>query len=338
MTVAELEHFRNLLLDREHNIEGLLDSSCAACGDDIVKAQLLLSQIKDALWRVENHNYGECKVCHGEVELYRLEVQPVREVCLDCITPEEQSQLEYELFLASKIHRALLPHSIDKIEGFDIAVKSLAAHVVGGDYYDFLPSANKETSRIIIADVMGKGLPAGLLMSNVQGAIRILAEDIGSPRDLVSRLNSWLCRNVPITKFVSLACVAIQTGSAKSPEIVCANAGHCPPLILRNNGNIEEIVPTGGVLGVHEDFSYTESTHILNPGETVLLYTDGVTEAENEKGEQFGESKLIEFLQKNQQALPETLIENLLSQVRSFTEKIDLSDDLTVIALRKSNS
>ena len=338
MTVAELERFRNLLLDREQNIKEMLNSSCTVCDDDAAKVQSLLSQIKDALGRVENHTFGECKVCHESVELHRLEVQPVREVCLGCITPEEQSQLENELFLASKIHRALLPQSIGRIDGFDVAVKSLAARIVGGDYYDFLPSGNNGTSRIIIADVMGKGLPAGLLMSNVQGAMRILAEDIGSPRELISRLNRWLCRNVPITKFVSLACVALETRSSRRTEIVCANAGHCPPLIVRSDGGIEPIDPTGGVLGVHEDFSYTESTHALNPGDAVLLYTDGVTEAENEQDEQFGENRLFEFLRKNRKTHPGALIDELFSQVHEFTQKTELSDDLTVIALRKSNS
>lgn len=338
MTVSDLEHFKSLLLDREHNLASWLDSSAPANNEGIDKVRSLLGQIKGALERVENQTYGECNVCKGEVEHHRLEVQPATEVCLDCISKHEQTQLEEELFLASKIHRALLPQSVQKIEGFDVKAMSLAARTVGGDYYDFLPSAKGDSMRLVIADVMGKGLPAGLIMSNLQGALRVLSEEIESPSKLLASLNRWLCHNVQVTNFISLACVSLNHGLGEESRITYSNAGHCPPILLRNNGDIESLEPTGGVLGVHEDFIYEERNLTLAAGDLLLLYTDGVTEAENQQGDMFGEERLTEYVKGRSGHSLEIILDGLLDKVRDFSGRKELGDDFTVIALRKTRS
>ena len=338
MTLSDLEHFRNLLAERSDNISEWLGRHSTASADDVHKAEILLKQIRDALGRVESHNYGTCKVCQGSVELHRLEVQPVTEVCLECISKQEQEQLEYELHLASKIHRALLPQTMNRIEGFNVAVKSMAARFVGGDYFDFLPESDNGVARIVIADVMGKGIPAGLLMSNVQGALRVLAEDIPAPGSLVARLNSWLCRNVPVTKFVSLACVGVESGVRPKSQLSLANAGHCPPILARANGTVELLEPTGGVLGVHEGFEYRECYHELQSDDLLLLYTDGVTDATNADGKMFEEAGLVDFVKANHSKPVEQLLDDLWSTVRAFTDKPELDDDYTVIALRKQKA
>ncbi len=336
MTLSDLEHFRNLLLERQDNVQQWMETGTGLAAGAVEKAQALLIEIKEALKRVDNKSFGECQVCHGEVERHRLEVQPTAHICLECISGAEKTQLEEELYLASKIHRALLPQDIARIDGFEIAVKSLAARSVGGDYYDFFPSNTEEITRVVIADAMGKGLPAGLLMSNIQGALKILSEDIESPSLLITRLNRWLCHNVPVTKFVSLACVAIESGADNRSRIVQTNAGHCPPLLVRSDGSIEKLNPTGGVLGVHEAFEYCEETLYLDRGDLLLLYTDGVTEAENGAGEMFDESRLIEFLKghHSRESLEE-LLTGLHDEVMKFSGHKDLQDDLTVIAVRK---
>lgn len=335
MTISDLEHFKNLLLEREQNLTAWLESAGGSDSDEVRKVQSLVGEIKGALGRVENQSFGTCNVCKGTVELYRLEIQPVTEVCLTCITDKEREQLEEDLFLASKIHRALLPQTIEKLDGFDIAVKSLAARTIGGDYYDFLASSNGSPTRIIIADSMGSGLPAGLLMSNIQGALRILAEDIESPRRLVGRLNKWLCRNIPVTKFISLACVALGNGNDPSSQLVYANAGHCPPLVIKGNGVIEILGPTGGIVGVHEDFDYQEQAFAVSQGDLLILYTDGITEAENFHGEMFGEKRLRKFGLANRHIAPQAIIDKLYDEVRAFAGRPELVDDFTIIALRK---
>ena len=338
MTVSDLENFKSLLLEREHNLASWLDSSASADHGDIDKVRSLLTDIKDALGRVENQTFGECNVCKGEVEHHRLEVQPATEVCLDCISKQEQTQLEEELFLASKIHRALLPQSVEKIEGFEVKAMSLAARTVGGDYYDFLHAAKGDSVRVVIADVMGKGLPAGLLMSNVQGALRILSEEIESPSLLIARLNQWLCHNVPVTKFISLACISLDSHSGQETAITYTNAGHCPPILVRTNGIVEKLEPTGGVLGVHEDFTYEERSLTMAPGDLLLLYTDGVTEAANQQGDMFGEEQLTEYVKSRSGHSLEIILDGLLDKVRNFSGRQELGDDFTVIAIRKMKS
>lgn len=335
MTVADLEHFKKILLQRESSLDSLLKSSDPATEKDTPKVQSLLIEIKEALGRVEDRSFGQCKSCEGEVEYHRLEVQPAAEICLDCISEKEKALLEEELFLASKIHRALLPQSVEKIEGYDIKAMSLSARTVGGDYYDFLPGKGN-LARIIIADAMGKGIPAGLIMSNLQGALRVLSEEIESPSKLLASLNRWLCHNVQVTNFISLACVSLNSGLSMESRITYSNAGHCPPILLRNNGDIESLEPTGGVIGVHEDFAYEEHDLTISPGDLLLLYTDGVTEAVNKSGDMFGEDRLLKFLKDESADSVEAVLDGLLNTIRAFCGGEDLSDDLTVVAIRKT--
>lgn len=335
MTVHDLEHFRNLLVEREHLLHDLLREPEACCPGDIDKVKSLLNDIKAAVGRVENGSYGTCKVCKDGVELHRLEVQPVEEICLGCITTEERNKLEEELFLASKIHRALLPQSFEKIEGFEMSVRSIAARIIGGDYYDFLPMQNSDFVRIVVADTMGKGLPAGMLMSNVQGALRIFAETLESPKELIGRLNKWLCRNIPVTKFVSLTCAAIEQGSGEANQIIFTNAGHLPGLLIRKNGKIDWLESNSGVLGVHEGFQYEERNLAISSGDMLVLYTDGVTEAANSNDIMFGENRLAEFVLANRNQEIDSMLNNLQSEILSFSGRKEFEDDYTILAIRK---
>jgi len=332
MTVAELEHFRDLLIAREENLKSLKDSSFLDRNQSS-RVQTLLTEIKEALERVQDNSFGVCRVCHDEIEKERLEVQPAAEVCLACISRKDQAQLEEDLHLASKVHRALLPQAAARIDGFEVAVQSLAARFVGGDYYDFLPDRKENSTRIVIADTMGKGLPAGLLMSNVQGALRILADELPSPSVLVSRLNQWLCRNVSVTKFISLFCLCMKPDPGGKFSFV--NAGHNPPAMFRSNGDIERFQPTGAVLGVAEDFTYSEGSSIFHPGDLLLMYTDGVTDAENHQGEMFEELRLLDYVSQNLDKTPSDIVLGLLKEIRAFTGRSDFEDDLTVVALRR---
>ncbi|UCD64839.1 MAG: SpoIIE family protein phosphatase, partial [Candidatus Zixiibacteriota bacterium] len=228
METEDFEHFRDLLVERRQNLTDWLNSGATVRSDNARLVRELLTDIKDALDRIETESYGECDVCDGYVEPDRLEVQPIRRVCLDCISDEEKAALEEDLYLASKIHRALLPQAIPDMPGFEVEVRSQAAGNIGGDYYDFLPGLGGRSVRIVIADAMGHGLPAGLLMSNLQGALRILSSDIDSPGPLLSRLNEWICRNVPVTKFVSMVCMCLDITDGDSAQVRYTNAGHCP--------------------------------------------------------------------------------------------------------------
>lgn len=335
MTITELEQFKELLTDRERSVSEWLDDFAPEREAESRKARALLIQIRDALGRVDSRTYGTCKTCHEHVEIHRLEAQPATEMCLECISKEERSLLEEELYLASKIHRALLPR-VARIDGFEVAVRSLAARVVGGDYYDFLQAPNGGALRVVIADSMGKGLPAGMVMSNLQGALRVLAEEIESPAHLVTRLNRWLCCNIPVTNFISLACLALEGSTEAQTRVVHANAGHCPTILVHADGAFELLEATGTVVGVHEAFKYDEAVVTLNAGDMLVLYTDGVTEAEDATGDMFGDGRLIKYARNHRNEPVEDLIDGLTHEVQEFTGSAQFADDFTIIVLRKT--
>ena len=161
-----------------------------------------------------------------------------------------------------------------------------------------------------------------------------LAEDIASPARLISRLNQWICRNVQVTKFISLFCLNIGSNGKFS----YVNAGHCPPIMLRANGDIERLQPTGAVLGVAESFSYLEGLSEFHPGDQLLLFTDGVTDAGNGEGEMFEEARLIDYVHNCPDKSPSDTVAGLLDEIRNFTGHSDFDDDLTVVAIRRSGS
>jgi sigma-B regulation protein RsbU (phosphoserine phosphatase) len=335
MNIGDLEHFRTLLLERENNLSELVNSKDHLLAKDAGKVRELLVEIKQSLDRIENGTYGACDCCDGYVEAYRLEIEPTSRICLDCLADNEKAILEEELHIAGKIYRSLLPEKIDSIQGFKIATQSISAGTIGGDYYDFLPLPDGSGMRVVIADMVGKGLPAGLLMSNVQGALRIFSEEIGKPADLVRRLNQWLCRNIPMSNFVTLACFCIESSGEEESWITYANAGHWPPMLLRSGGEVEMLEPTGGILGVHKDFTFEQKSISMSPGDLLFLYTDGVTESRNGDGEMYEEARLKKFLQEHRGLLPNSLLDNLLQEVWLFRGRSKFDDDLTVIALQK---
>jgi sigma-B regulation protein RsbU (phosphoserine phosphatase) len=337
MTTSDLEHFRTVLVAREDLLNEYLDSLSSQGAPEAEKVRSLLGEIKGALTRIEDRTFGTCLVCKDEVEFHRLEVQPVREICLGCITPEEQAYLEEELTIAGRIHRALLPQQVEALPGFDFAVKSLAARSIGGDYYDFLRSDTGDMTKVVIADTMGRGIPAGLLMSNLQGALRVLAPEHKSPGQLVGKLNWWLCRNVPVNKFVSLVCLDLHS-DAGSTRMTYASAGHCPVIRVRPDGTLEYFAATGTVLGVHEDFTFSERTVEVKPGDLLVLYTDGITEATNANDEMFADTRLAQFCAEHRGASPATFLDRLVGEVASFAGRDSFEDDLTVIVLKKKTA
>jgi len=335
MQVSDSEHFRDVLLERRRVLTEWLGSDTTIRAGDAEKVRQLLAQIKEALQQIGNGSYGACRVCHEEIELQRLEIQPVSHVCLDCISAEEQVLLEKDLYLAGQIHRALLPQTVPHIEGFDVGVQSLAAGNIGGDYYDFLPGTDDGSIRVVIADAMGHGLSAGLLMSNLQGALRILAAEIPSPGQLLTRLNQWLCRNIPVTKFISMVCVGVERSGAKQTRIAYTNAGHCLPLVIRSGGKVERFEVTGGVLGVHEAFNYEERRLTLSSGDAIVLFTDGIIEAENARGEAYDENRLIDFVRSRHRDAAVDIVHELVTSVLGFSGASQAADDLTAVILQK---
>jgi sigma-B regulation protein RsbU (phosphoserine phosphatase) len=235
---------------------------------------------------------------------------------------------EREIEEARAIQLGFLPKDIPQIAGYEIAGAWQPARVVGGDYYDVLGFGG-ETLGLCIADVAGKGMPAALLMSNLQAGVRGLASPALSPELLCERLNSLICRSIASDRFITLFYAQLD---GESRQLRYANAGHNAPIVAHRDGTHDRLDQGGGVLGIFQSQHYVMGSHTLLPGDRVLLFTDGVAEACDPNGEEFGDARLIGLLEENHDAAAEELQKTILDAVGSFCGG-NWQDDATLIAI-----
>ena len=201
-------------------------------------------------------------------------------------------RLRLELEEAREIQQGLMPRSMPNLPGFTLASAWQPAHMVGGDYLAAF-KFNGRHAALCVADVAGKGLPAALLMSNMQAALRPLASDNTSPSELCSRLNQLMYRNTPLHKFISCFYSVLDVHSR---TITFTNAGHNPPLLVRRGGECIRLEEGGRVIAAFNDSRYTQCEIQIYSGDKLLMFTDGLTEARHASGEEFGEERLRECL------------------------------------------
>jgi phosphoserine phosphatase RsbU/P len=238
---------------------------------------------------------------------------------------------EDEIEEALRIQKRFLPQHIPQIPGYGIAAVWQPARTVGGDYYDVLDFGGDSVG-VCIADVAGKGLPAAMLMSNLQAAVRGLATPSMSPEHLCERLNALVCRSIADDRFITL-CYAQLDGPTR--RLRYANAGHNPPIVQHGDGSCDRLVDGGGVLGVFELQTYTMGVRELAAGDRVVFFTDGVTEASppgDESDDEFGEARLLELLARHREADAHELRNIILESVTRFCAG-HWNDDATLIVL-----
>jgi sigma-B regulation protein RsbU (phosphoserine phosphatase) len=240
----------------------------------------------------------------------------------------ELRQEREEIEDARAIGLALLPKNIPEIPGLDIATTTEAVRSLSGDYFDVVELAEGRVG-ICIADVIGKGVPAALLMSNVQATVRALAAESLRPAELVGKLNRSVCRNTTAGKFVSLCYCEMAMNTSK---LTYTNAGHCAPVLLRANGQVVRLETRGAVLGVFPEWTYGEEGISLAPGDRLLLFTDGVTEAANTRDEEFGEDRLIHLASALRDRDAHELKNRILQAVATFTGG-RAQDDATLLVI-----
>jgi len=217
----------------------------------------------------------------------------VQETQAQKVIASQFHEQEHEIAEARAIQEGFLPKEIPQLAGYEIAAAWQSARVVGGDYFDVLPF-DGEMCGLCIADVAGKGLPAALLMSNLQAAVRGLASPSLAPEELCSRLNALLCRNIASDRFVTLFYAQLD---GPSRQLRYVSAGHNPPFVVRRDGSHERLRQGGIVLGVFANQTFKSDVTQLQSGDRLVLYTDGVTEACNSDDEEFGEDRLLRVLQ-----------------------------------------
>ena len=227
---------------------------------------------------------------------------------------KSDAQLQGELIEARELQESLLTNPSLAVPHFEIAIKWQPAKTVGGDYVAAF-DIDDEHVALCVADVVGKGLPAALLMSNFQAALKSLALQYSSPAEMSTHLNRVLYSNTPLHKFITAfyGVVDIPYRTFKF-----TNAGHNPPLLLRANAECVRLEAGGSVLGAFADLNYTEGEVQLRAGDRLLLFTDGLSEAVDASNEQFGEQRLIDLLCEHRHRTPEELKEIIFDAVAEF--------------------
>ena len=247
-------------------------------------------------------------------------------------TALEKQRMEDELNIAREIQQGLLPENLPSIPQFDIAALTISSKEVGGDYYDVITRKQDEYV-LAIGDVSGKGTPAALLMANVQAALRALAPLCLSVADTTGQINDLTCANTRGgSRFITFFWGILD---AKTLQFRYTNAGHNPPYLLRKNGTMEKLEEGGIILGIFKTTTpYAEASVMLLPGDVLVMYTDGVSEAMNQNNEQFTEERLEAVLKKSTHHTAKDIIQQIQKELENHTQATPQSDDITILVLK----
>jgi sigma-B regulation protein RsbU (phosphoserine phosphatase) len=276
---------------------------------------------------VEAMRRGACGFVHKPWDNEALTVAIRREVEHGRALRSTHRRAAREQCEAQAIQRALLPSDLPRLPGCDVAARWQPATTFGGDLYDVTLLADERVA-ISIGDVCGKGLPAALLMANVQASVRACAALDQSPGAVVGRLNRDLSRNVALRRFVTLF-IAIYDGATR--RLTYCNAGHPAPLLVRADASIVRLESGGTVVGAFEDSPYSEATIDIGTGDHLVLITDGVTEAAQTDGRQFGDEALFEALRAPRAGAGARHIADTIMDMSSAFASDGFQDDATVL-------
>jgi sigma-B regulation protein RsbU (phosphoserine phosphatase) len=242
----------------------------------------------------------------------------------------QKRRYEEELALARQIQLSLLPRTVPRFPPYDLAGINFPSSAVGGDYYDFIPQTEKDLG-IVIGDVSGKGIGAALIMASFRASLRVECQHNYAIREILSRVSHFLWESTAPESFVTAFYGVLDK---EHHQLTYGNAGHDPPVLVRANGGREMLDATGIVLGAIAGAEYEERVVEFHPGDTLLMYTDGVTEARNSKGEEFQlEGMMAEYLAHCD--LPAgPLVQRISRDVQRFTSPEPVGDDVTLIAVK----
>src|SRR5215831_8804387 len=266
--VTDLSLLRDQLLIRRHKLEA------AAVKSQTANLVQLLEEVDKALERVEAGSYGVCEECHGQVEAGRLLADPLARFCLDCLKPAEQRALEQDLELAARIQAGLLPKQGLAAAGWKTSYHYEPAGLVSGDYCDLLHDGKH--LYFMVGDVSGKGVAASMLMANLHAMFRVLVPTGLPLAQLVERANRVFSGSTLPTQYATL----IVGRADEYGNVEICNGGHVYPLHITANG-VDVIQSTGLPVGLFQDQKFSTTTINVAPGEALVLYTDGFSEAQN---------------------------------------------------------
>lgn len=309
------------LLDRRQRLESA--RTHIGLHDDLSR---LLGEVDAALLKFESGSFGVCADCHDAIEPERLLNDPLMTVCIGCLTDKQRSSLESDLQLAADIQRGLLPKSGIACEHWNVDFAYHPASIVSGDYVDIIERGDEFF--FILGDVSGKGMAASLLMSNLHAIFHSLVP-AGLPLDeLMSRANHLLCESSPANQYATL----VLGKANRQGDVELANAGHLAPVLIKN-GMIGELNHSGLPLGMFCSAEFEVNKVKLDAGDSLVLFTDGVTETMNVDGAEYGTCGLFEAIESSFDVTPSGRIKHSLSHIDGFRGSAARHDDLTILAL-----
>ncbi len=325
MIAAEQSYLRAELEQRRERLHAALHSPAA----DASLAQLLTA-VDAALRRIDQGTFGLCETCRDSVESERLLADPLVRFCLDHLTSAEQRALESDLSLAARIQRALLPKPGLAPAGWHVRFHYQPAGMVSGDYCDLLETDGGLL--FMLGDVSGKGVAASMLMSHLHATFRSLAE-AGLPLDrMVEDANRIFCESTLAGQFATL----VVGRAAHDGSVEFVSAGHLPLLHIHVDGATSKD-STGVPLGMFCNTRFPVHRLTLAHGDTVFLYTDGLTEARNRAGQEYGLHRIRALAARHIGAAPDGLISKCLEDLVNFGEGSQQTDDLTLLAVRRAD-
>ncbi len=320
------------LTDRRRRVaEAIRDVSDA---EDLVR---LLGEIDSALTRLDGGMFGRCEVCHEEVDDDFLLANPLIQYCLCNFTPEQLGRLQEDMGLAGKIQLALLPKQDLSFAGYDTHFRYEPAGPVSGDYCDLVTRSDgdgggpRESLLFVVGDVSGKGFAASLLMAQMNAAFRSLVGTGLSVEQLVERANRLLFESKIPSHYVTLVCGLADASGA----VTITNAGHCPPLIVRER-QVATVEPTAFPVGMFGGEAFTTTRLDLAPGESLFIYTDGLSEARGQENAEYGTERLTRLLHEHRREPARRLAARAIEDMTAFLGGSPRHDDLTILVVRRA--
>lgn len=297
-----------------------------SAGADLVA---LIRDVESALKRLDDGSYGICDQCHEGIETEYLRAFPTVSVCLGHLSEAQQRSVERDLELASRVQAQLLPPRDLALGAYTFAYQYDPLGPVSGDYCDVVRHTDGHVF-VFLGDVTGKGVSASLLMTQLHAIFRSLISVDLPVCELVQRANSIFADSTLSTHFATLVCAKL----APHGDVTLVNAGHCPPIIVRQ-GRATTVGPNGYPLGIVKDAQYSLTTTQLQDGDTLFLYTDGLTEACNAADEEFGEARVVSVLQESRTSDPAEMIRACRQRAAAFTAGQPRLDDLTMLVVHR---
>ncbi|MFZ3216270.1 MAG: SpoIIE family protein phosphatase [Candidatus Acidiferrales bacterium] len=326
-------YIREQLEKRRTELNVVLSSPAPAPAAESLLA--LLGEVDSALQRLDDGTYGICVECHDAVEKDRLLADPLVTLCLDHLTSDEQRALERDLELAARVQRGLLPRADLRHGDWRVHYQYKPAGMVSGDYCDLISPAHNEDGELIflLGDVAGKGVAASLLMTHLHAMFRSLAS-VSLPLDkLLEMANSVFCRSTIAGQYATLICGR----AGRHGEIEIGSAGHLAALAIAKDG-VRQISSTGVPLGMFSTSRYTIECVRLERGDSLLLYTDGISEAANSSGVEYGVTRLVNIAGERHGWVPRELAAACMKDVQAYSGSGKQADDQTLMVVHRADT